>query len=760
MMRVWRQLSVLVICVATLLTSPIAYALLPEAISDIRVEGNQRVESSAVENYLGLKRGDTPTRTDLDAALKKIYDTGFFSDVGMDITDHVLTIAVVENPSINEVIFEGNETIDKKDLEKEVSLSSRSIYTHTKIQNDLNRLLDVYRRNGFYSAQITPQIIQLEQNRVNLIYSITEGQKAYIQKITFIGNESYDSGALEKIIHSSRERWYQFLSDSDKYDPDRLQYDQELLRRFYFENGYVDFKIKSAIAELSPQREAFYLTFTIEEGPQYYLGNVAVESTLPKEKLPDFKTAISTKEKDLYNATEVENSIDKMVDRLGDAGFAFVEINPEITRREDEQKKIVDLTYKISEGPKVYIERINIFNNVGTRDEVIRREFRLSEGDPYSSSKIKRTQQRLDNLGYFSKVDIQTKEGSAPDRTQIDVKVDEKSTGEITFGAGISSNDGPLADAGITERNFLGRGQELRFRTLFSAKRQSYNIGFTEPYFLHRQLEAGFDIYKTTEDYSSEASYNRQATGAVLKLGYALSEQLQHQLRYSIEENNISNVSDTASVFIRDQTGINTTSMLGQSLIYDTRDNKFSPTDGLYVRFNQDLAGLGGSDRFVRHEVKGRYYIPLAKRWTLETAASAGSIFGLGKDVRINQRFYMGSDQIRGFNRAGIGPRDSSTDDALGGNSYYMFSEELHFPLGLPEDLGVTGAIFADAGSLFGLDQTGVTIQDSSAMRASVGAGIAWASQFGPIRLDFAQAIKKEKYDKQEMIRFSFGTKF
>jgi outer membrane protein insertion porin family len=730
-----------------------------EIVNSIKVEGNERIEPSAVTTYLGIATGDDIERYDLDLALKKLYDTGFFSDVGLDFTSGVLTVHVSENPSINDVIFEGNDQIDKDDLEKEISLKSRSIYTRPKVQSDLKRLLDVYRRSGRYSAEITPQIIPLDQNRVNLVYNIEEGPKALIEKITFIGNESYTASALESVVSSSRERWYQFLSDSDKYDPDRLQYDQELLRRFYFENGYADMKVKSAIAELSPQRDAFYITFTLEEGPQYHFGTIDVTSKLGKGRLPDMKEAIGTKTGDLYNASEVEDSIDRMVDVLGDSGFAFVEITPDVARRPGKDK-IIDLTYNIAEGPKVYVERINIFGNVRTLDEVIRREFRLAEGDAYSSSKLKRTQQRLNNLGFFEKVDIKPTQGSTKDKTQLDVKVEEKSTGEVSFGAGFSTVDGALADIGVTERNFLGRGQLLRARGMFAARRQQFDFGFTEPYFLNRELEAGFDLYKTVQDYSTESSFDRDAVGGVLRIGYNLGEKTKHQLRYSFEKSDITNINPGASLYIQQQKGENSTSMVGHSIIYDDRDSKQLPTRGLYARVNQDVAGLGGDDRFLRHELQAEYYYPIAKKWTFTTAGSAGHIFGLGRDVRINQRFFVGSKEIRGFANSGIGPRDATTDDALGGNIYYAASAELRFPLGLPEDLGVTGAAFVDTGSLWSLDGGGPGIQDSSNPRAAAGVGVAWSSPFGPIRIDFARAFLKESYDQEELVRFSFGTRF
>lgn len=744
------------LAVTLLALPPLAHA---EVVKDIQVEGNERIEPSAVETYLGISRGEDVGRYDLDMALKKLYDTGFFSDVGLDMNTGVLTVHVSENPSINDVIFEGNNQIEKEDLEKEITLRSRSIYTRTKVQNDLKRLLDVYRRNGRYSAEITPQIIALDQNRVNLVYNIVEGPKALIQKITFIGNDSYESGTLEGVISSARERWYQFLSDSDKYDPDRLQYDQEKLRKFYFENGYADFKVKSAIAELSPQRDAFYLTFNIEEGEQYMLGKVDIKTKLPKGRVPKLQETVSTKEGDLYNATEVEDTVDRMVDTLGDAGFAFVDVSPDVARRPGKQK-IIDLTYNISEGPRVYVERINIFGNMRTLDEVIRREFRLAEGDAYSSSKLKRTEQRLNNLGFFEKVSIQPTAGSAPDKTALDVEVQEKSTGEVTFGAGFSTVDGALADVGIKERNFLGRGQEVRARGLFAARRQQFDLGFTEPYFLDRELAAGFDLYKTTQDYRQESSFDRDAIGGVLRLSYNLGERTKHQLRYSYEQSDITNVRADASRFIKDQEGERTTSMLGHSIIYDDLDSRQTPTRGLYARFNQDVAGLGGDDRFIRHEAQSEYYYPIAKKWTFTAAGSLGHIIGLGENVPINQRFFIGSKEIRGFANSGIGARDITTDDALGGNIYYTASSEVRFPLGLPEDLGVTGATFIDVASLWDIDSTGPEVRDASNMRASAGVGVAWASPFGPIRIDFAKAFLKEEYDEEELVRFSFGTRF
>lgn len=755
MIRGFRRL--VLVTATVLVCAPASYA--DDTITSINVTGSQRIEPSAVISYSGLKSGQVASQYDLDEGMKRIYETGFYSDVSLDNNSGSLTILVKENPSISQVIFEGNDKISKDDLEKEITLKSRSIYTRSKVQNDLKRLLDVYRRGGRYSAEITPQIIPLEQNRVNLIYNIVEGPKALIEKITFIGNSNFDNSTLEHAINSRQERWWQFLTDSDKYDPDRLNYDQELLRKFYFQKGYADFKVKSAIAELSPQRDAFYLTFTVEEGPRYKFGRIDVTTTLPKGRVPDLAPSILTHEGEIYNATDVEDSINRMTDVLGDAGFAFVEITPKTVRRPGNEK-IIDLTYAIAEGPKVYIDRINIFGNIRTLDEVIRREFKLAEGDAFSTSKMKRTEQRLNNLGFFEKVDIQRKPGAAADLTNLDVEVKEKSTGEITLGAGFSTVDGPLLDMGLRERNFLGQGQDFRARALLGGRRKNFDLGVTEPYFLGRQLEAGFNLFKTAQNYQNNAAFDRESLGGVVHLGYNISERFKHQLRYTFEETEISNVASNASQYIVQQQGRNANSILGHSLIYDTRDNRNNPTSGYSIRFNQDFAGLGGDNTFIRHEIRSDYYLPLAKKWTYAAFLLGGNITGIGEDVRINNRFFIGSQEVRGFANAGIGPRDLTTNDALGGDTYYAVSNEVRFPLGLGDDLGLTGAAFVDFANLYGIGGASTGVGDNNALRASAGVGVAWSSPFGLIRVDFAQAFLKQDYDDTEIVRFRFGTSF
>jgi outer membrane protein insertion porin family len=730
-----------------------------DTITAVTIEGNQRIEGRTILSYLGLKAGNHFTQEEIDSGLKNLFATGFFSDVKLLRSGTTLVVRVEENPVISRIAFEGNDRVESSDLEKELELKARSVYSRDKVQSDVRRILEIYRRGGRYSATVTPKVIQQDQNRVDLVYEVNEGPVARIEKISFIGNEHYDNDTLRKAIRTEETRWYKFLTDNDKYDPDRLQYDQEMLRRFYVNEGYADFQVKSSHAELSPNKDAFYITFVIDEGPQYEFGNVEVTSELAEGKKPDFGNLITTKSGDTYDASKVEASIDAMTKELGNQGYAFVDIQPRLER--DRDKKLANLTYNIKPGPRVYVERINVTGNVRTLDEVVRREFRLKEGDPYNSSKLQRSEQRINNLGFFEKVQVKNDPGSAPDKTVVNVDVQEKSTGEINMGAGYSTTDGVLGDFGVKESNLLGRGQELKARVTYATRRKQIELGFTEPYFLDREIAAGFDIYRVRQDFSRESDYNLDTQGVTLRGTYTLQEKLQHSLTYSLRQNDITDVQATASEFIKRQVGQNINSSVGQSLTYDNRDNKFNPTTGYYARLYEEVAGLGGDSRYVKHELKSAYYYPIIPKWILNVGATGGYMFGWGgEDVRINDRFFVGGDDFRGFQNSGIGPRDLATTDALGGNIYYVGTAEVHFPLGLPEEMGVSGAVFTDVGSLWNSDDSGAGVFDDSSLRASAGAGMLWTSPFGPIRIDIAHAFLKEHPDRTENFRFSFGTRF
>lgn len=728
-------------------------------ISSITVRGNQRTESRTVLSYMGMKPGDVVSQEGIDTSLKALYATGFFSDVKIIPEGSGLVVQVVENSVVSRVAFEGNDRVETKDLEKEVEMKARSVYSHDKVQSDTARILEIYRRSGRYNATVEPKVIQQDENRVDLVYEISEGQQALVQKISFVGNEQYSSDDLRKAVRTSETAWYKFLSDDDKYDADRLQYDQEMLRKFYLKEGYADFQVKSAHAELSPAKDAFYLTFVVDEGPQYTLGKVDVSSELTGADQPDLTALLTTKAGETYDNSQVEETVDAMTKELGNSGYAFVDIKPHLNR--DTEKKTLDLTYIIKPGPRVYVERINVTGNVRTLDKVIRREFRVAEGDAYNTTKLQRSEQRLNNLGFFEKVEVKNEQGSAPDKTVVNVDVKEKSTGEINVGAGFSSTDGVLANFGVSEKNLLGRGQELKTNFTLSTRRRQAELSFTEPYFLDRELSAGFDVYRTYQDFTQQSSYVSDVKGVNLRTGYSLQEKLLHSIYYTVHENTISDVPTIASAYIRNQQGTNTTSAVGQSFTYDDRDSKFDPTKGYTVRLSQEAAGLGGDSKYLKHELKAAYYYPVAKKWTFGLMGAGGHVFGLaGEDIRINERFFVGGDDLRGFANAGIGPRDTATNDALGGNTYYTQTTELRFPLGLPEDLGVSGAVFNDLGSLWSTDDSGANIFDKNALRDAAGVGLLWTSPFGPIRVDIAKALVKQDADQTETFRFSFGTRF
>lgn len=729
-----------------------------ETVRSIEIQGNQRIEDTTILSYLSLQVGEPFSADAMDRSIKELYGTGLFADVKLIRDGSKVIVRVVENPVINNIAFEGNEKIEDEKLESEIQLRERSVFTRTAVQKDVQRLLDIYRRSGRFSVSIDPKVIQLDQNRVDLVFEISEGEITSVKKISFIGNEIYDDEKLRDVIRTRESRWYRFFTSDDTYDPDRMKFDQELLRRFYVSHGYADFQVKSAIAELTKERDGFYITFTVEEGERYKFGDIKIISKLPDLGAEELRQHLLTEEGETFNAELVEESIDELVKVLGDLGYAFVRIDPQMDR--DEVNRVIDLTYVVEQGPRVYVERIEIQGNVRTQDEVIRREFRLSEGDPYNATKMQRSEQRIRNLGFFEKVKITNVPGSAPDRTVIQVEVTEQSTGELSFGAGFSTVDGALADIGIQENNLLGRGQKLRLNTTIAAERQEIDLSFTEPYFLDRDVAAGFDVFSIKQDLRSESSYDRELKGFKLRGDYAVTEHLRHSVFYSLREDRIADVQPFASRFIRDQEGQTVTSSIGHAITYDWRDNRFDPTDGHYVRFSQDLAGFGGDVEYLRNELRGGYFYSVYPQWVLKLLAKGGYIFALDDEVRINDRFFLGSRDMRGFDNAGIGPRDTTTEDALGGNIYYATTAEMGFPLGLPEELGFRGAVFVDAGSLWDTEAVGPEVVDNNSIRVSAGVGVSWASPFGPIRIDLSQPVVKESEDITETFRFSFGTRF
>jgi len=731
-------------------------------ISEIRIEGTQRVEPETVRSYMQVQPGDPFDADKIDKSLKSLFATGLFADVRLRRDGNALIVSVVENPVINRISFEGNHKLSDETLNQELQLKPRTVYTRTKVQSDVKRILDLYRRNSRFAAQVEPKLIPLSQNRVDLVFEIDEGPTTGIRSINFVGNHLFTADRLREVIRTKESRWYRFFSSDDNYDPDRLTYDRELLRKFYLSEGYADFRVVSAVAELTPQRDGFLITFTIEEGERYKFGKIDVISAIKDVPAAQLKPLVTVHQGDWYNADQVDKTISALTDALGNRGYAFIEIDPRVKR--DPQTHTIDVTFDVKEGPRVYVERIDITGNVRTLDKVIRREFRLVEGDAFNTSRLQRSEQRIKNLGFFKKVDITTNPGSAPDKTVIGVNVEEQSTGEFSVGVGFSTTDGVLGDISIRERNLLGTGQDLRIGTTIAQRTDQVDLSYTDPYWLERNLAAGFDLFLINQNNQQIAEFDQFTIGTTLRVGYQITEPLRQTLKYTVRRDTINNVASTASDFIKQEAGSRNTSAVGQVLLYDKRDNRLDPTAGYFAQLATDIAGLGGDVRYGRAVLSGGYYYPVAPGYVLSFNTEGGFIHGLDSTVNIEDRFFVGGDNLRGFKVGGIGPRDLSSNDALGGNIYYTGTLSLSYPLGLPEELGIGGRIFSDFGSLFDVNEpnppAGAELEDTHFVRVSVGTGFSWKSPLGPIRLDFAVPVRREPFDKSQFFRVNFGTRF
>lgn len=754
------------------------------AVRDIRVVGNRRVEPETVRSYLQLSVGDAFDAGKIDASLKALFSTGLFADVRIDREGSTLVVTVVENPVIAQVAFEGNSEVDTATLQSEVQLKPRSVFTRARAQADVQRILDVYQRQGRFAATIEPQIIELEQNRVNLVFVITEGTATKVKGITFTGNHAFSDSQLRDIVSTTQSGWFDFLKGTSVYDPDRLNLDRELLRQYYLKNGYADARVVSANAELDVDGSGFFINFVVEEGEPYDFGAVAIESSIPGIVPDALRGDLLTKQGDTYNGGLIDKTVERLTLAVAEQGYAFARVRPRAVP--DVASRVIALTYAIDEGPRVYIERINVIGNTRTKDYVIRREFRLVEGDAFNPLLVDRAKKRLQALGIFKSADVKRRPGSAQDRVVLDVVLEEQSTGELSFGAGYSTSEGVIGDVSITERNLLGNGQFLRLKLAGSFERLQIDLSFTEPRFLDTNIAAGFDLFHKEIDQQDTSGFSSRTTGGSLRLGFPLSENLFAQTSYTFKRDEIFDVDDDASLAIRDAAGelddsegdgTYYTSSLGTSVTYDQRNHPKNPTKGYYLQLATDFAGVGGDVQYVRVQGEARAYYPITEKITFVGRATAGHIAGWGgEDVRLLDLFFKGGETVRGFERSGYGPRDLLTDDALGGQTFWATNIELRFPIPLiPDELGISGAVFADAGSLFnagsradelntqcpsGNTSIGICLADDASIRASVGASILWTSPVGPIRLDFAKAIVKERYDEEQFFRFGASTKF
>lgn len=830
------------------LIAPEAFAQQSDAdpIRRVIVQGNERIESRTVESYLLLEPGQPFDPNRVDLSLKTLFATGLFADVVIARDGDDLVVQVVENPIINQVLFEGNRAVADDKIREEIQAEPRGVFTAARVQQDVQRILEVYRRAGRFAVNVTPQYKPLDQNRVDLIFEISEGPVTGVRSINFLGNEVYGDRRLRNEIVTKQSRAWRFFSSNDNYDPDRLEYDRELLRQFYANQGYADFRVVSAVAELTPDQEDFYITFTIDEGEKYEFGEIKVETALDKLDGELLRAVVPIAEGTQFKGDLIEDSVDALSFAAGVAGYAFVDVRPRVDR--DPETRKVNITFALDEGPRVYVERINIVGNTRTLDRVVRRELRISEGDAFNRVLLDQSRNRVRRLGFFKEVEISERPGSLPDRTVVDVSVEEQPTGEVSFAAGFSSVDSFLLDLNLTERNYRGRGQFVRARVQTSSLQRSIDLRFSEPRFLDRNLLAGVDVFSTRTDFLRIADYETETIGAAVRFGFPTSERSSLSLRYSLRQDDVqvrdrdvvidqngrvvldpnfpgflvsvepinANIPvdangnptgaivdqcaianlDRSSLCRQERTDLS--SIFGYSFNWDRRNDPIRPTRGFDLGLSQELSGLGGDVFYVRTEGQGTVYRGLWRDFVASFTLSGGYVSAFNDDdLRINNRFFKGGNTFRGFDVAGIGPRDVITDfdlngnvtdvrrannqSALGGKVYAIGSAELSIPNFLPEEYGIKTSLFTEFGTVGLLDDEDKTptqtvdiqdangnivgtrvlsTEDEASLRASAGLSVFWDSPFGPIRFDFSQILSKEEYDRTETFRFSTSTQF
>jgi outer membrane protein insertion porin family len=745
-------------------------------VGRIVVTGNQRIDTETILSYLPISVGDRIDGARIDDALKSLFRTDLFADLKIDLEGSDLMVRVVENPIINQVLFEGNSNLKKDKIEDEIQIRPRGVFTKAKVEEDVGRIVELYRRSGRISATVTPKIVQLPQRRVDLIFEINEGPKSGIMRVGFLGNVAFSANDLRGVVVTKESAWYKFFQSNDNYDPDRIEYDREQLRKYYRNRGFYDFRIISSVAELEPSRNGFAVTYALSEGKQYRYGKLTVHAELKKLNGDILRQILPIKTGQLYSDDKVDKATDAITYAAGAAGFAFVDVRPRYTA--NPVTRTVDITFDVKEGPRVYVDRINIVGNTQTLDYVIRRQLMVQEGDAYNRALVERSKQSVRSLGFFKDVDITTTPGSAPDKTNLLVKVTEQPTGQLSFSAGYSSLQKVTAEIGITQSNFRGRGENLGLTISAGSLQQRVDLSFNEPHFLNRDLQGGWDLYAQRYDFTVEASYVTTSVGGTFHVAFPLSTNSLLTTRYTLRTDDvIVNSTECApgaqsvSIVLCEQVGSYLTSSIGYTLGFDHRNDTQNPSRGFYFNFAQDVAGFGGTVHYVKSDARGGIYHGFTKDLILSFTGDVAYIDGWdGDNIRITDRLYRGGDDFRGFQIAGIGPRDTEYSDALGGKLAAVGTVELTLPTHLPEQYGIHAALFTDFGTLGILDRADkvnpytnqplTSVVDDLDLRASAGVSIFWKSPLGPLRFDFSQIIKKDYYDKTELFRFSTSTRF
>ena len=752
-------------------------------ISRIDVRGNQRVDSETIRNYIGIQPGKNFGQGDIDEAVKRLFATGLFSTVNVNQVGGALVVQVSEYAIVNQVLFDGNKKIKDAQLRTTVQMQPRGAFSNAAMEADVEAIKAAYSRIGRDDAAVTASVNQLDGNRVNVVFHINEGGRTKIRSISFVGNSAYSDGRLRDVISTKKSNFLSFLTRNDIYDDQRLRADEEALRRFYYNRGYADFQVVSAQANLDSSTNEYNIVITVDEGDRYTFGDISIDSTIPEIDPNTLKTFLETKSGAHYSAEDVENSIIAMTEQLAGKGYAFAQVTPRGDR--NFSNHTISVLYTIDQGPRAYIQRIEIRGNTRTRDYVIRREFDLSEGDAFNQVLIQRAKKRLEALDFFESVNISTAPGSEPDQVVLVVDVVEKSTGELSIGAGYTTG-GTTGRAGFTvegsigERNFLGRGQSIRLSVAGGASSRDYMISFTEPYFLGRRISAGFDVYRQTRTYNTY--YNSEVTGGTIRFGLPLTQALTAQIAYNLTSETYNFTTDgkargcpaaptVAGCWVAPQvqaaigTGNWWKSSVSGSLIYNTIDNMKNPHEGLYSIFTTEVAGLGGNAKFVKLTGRASYYRTLSDEADIVALAAVGGghVMPIGTGgLRVFDMFQSNDRIIRGFAYNGIGPVDATTNQQLGGTTYFNATAELQFPLpGVPQSMGLRGALFADAATLYGNPLAGVAAASATVnWRASVGASLMWNSPFGPLRVDYAVPVMQQATDVIQNFNFGISTRF
>ncbi len=760
-MRILAVLTFIVGTPALVASSPLTSGAHAAVVNSISVRGNQRVDSATIRSYVTIKPGRSYSSFDTDESLQNLFATGLFADVRITRSGGVLVVQVEENPTINLVLFEGNDKVRDEQLQGIVQSQSLGIFSQAKVDSDIERIQETVRRSGRASSQVTARIDQLENNRVNVVYQINEGDRTEIAAINFIGNNAYGDNRLMEVISHNESNFLSWLKRDDVYDPDRLRADEVRLRTFYYNRGYADFQVISSVGDFNAADNAYTITITVDEGDLYRFGSVEIDNALAVVDAEALRGELEIAPGDIYSARDVEKSLVAMTNAIARSGYAFSEVTPRGDR--DLDSRTINITFFIDDGPRVYIERIDVIGNDRTRDYVIRREFDVSEGDAYNKVLVNQGKTRLDRLGFFDAVRVSTRQGSAPDRVVVVVQVKDKATGEFAIGGGYSSNGGAIAEISMTEKNFLGRGQYLKVSSGLGEDARKYELSFTEPYFLGHRIAAGFDVSRVISDSNSNADYSSEIILGRIHATAPLTENLRLGINYTIEHEELTSTSTSIAVQDSVTRSPYLTSSLGYSLTYSDLDSIRSPREGIYAKFEQDFAGVGGDGEYVRSTARavGYYLLSEDADIVLMGALGGGHIFTFGDDtLRVTDHFFQGGETIRGFDTRGLGPREGT--EAIGGLTYYNATAEIKFPLPfLPRSYGISAALFAEAGTLYDSDySSSVAISDSDAIRASVGASIIWESPFGPLRGDFSHVLTKEDFDETEFFRFGVSSSF